>query len=50
MRFLDLAVGFFCNTTSLFAKDEIGAMTVTNRMKKIWGVTDEQLNETAMEN
>jgi len=50
VRFLDLAVGFFCNTTSLFAKDEIGAMTVTNRMKKIWGVTDEQLNETAMEN
>ena len=50
VRFLDMAVGFFCNTARLFPKTELGAMTVNTKLKKTWGVTDEELMESAMSN
>lgn len=50
VKFLDMAVGFFCNTTRLFPKTELGAMTVNTKLKMTWGVTDEELMESAMSN
>lgn len=50
VRFLDLAVVFFYQTSELFPELGEGAVTVHERMKVVWGVTEEQLMKHAMEN
>ncbi len=50
IRFLDLAVVFFYQTGELFPDIGAGTVTVTERMKEIWGVNEEQLMKHAMAN
>lgn len=50
VRFLDLAVVFFYQTSELYPDLGEGAVTVHERMKQVWGVNEEKLMKHAMEN